>query len=733
MRKVLLFLVLPLQLGGASASLAASEALPMVLEEIVVTAQKREQSIQEVPIAITAFDGNMLENNGATNLVDLNGIAPNVILTELGLIPNIGKFAVRGIAFLDPDPNADPKTGISLDGVSLTRNAGILNDAFDLERVEILRGPQGTLFGRNNLAGTINMVSARPTEEAGGKVKVAVGDNGLRSLRAVANTGAFADGMMRAKIAGVTRDYDGYYKNGYTGTDLGKTDADGVRGTLAFENGRFDATLIADYEREKVIGPGSSNELLDPGGTGYDGKMYTVQQDVDGFSDLETWGVTLESNLETDVGTFTLVANTRDLEYLTFGDFDARPGRIPLGSPPRPPNVARTIFHLARETVHDQQSIELRFADSHSELFDYVLGVFYVQEDYVTTILQNLGPGLPPPLTFASIEFEDAKVFAVNSQDSKSTAFFGQTDIHFTDRLSATVGGRITMDDKKFHAQATFPFTPPPFTPEGDWDEFTWKAGLNFDVNDDVLVYGTVSTGYKGGGYNARASVAQNVGPYDPETLTSYEAGLKGDFLDNRVRVNAAAFFSDYKDVVGVVRRLNAAQRGTEAIQENLGDAEIFGLELESTFLLTDQLTLSLNAAYLDAKWTEFFVDLNNDGIKTDNTHFDLPNAPKWNAYAALDYRLPVADGVAHFHIDGRYMSRHLLAPGVSGDIFYRQAAVISNAFIAYAPDSERFRVSAYCRNLTDEDIRVGALNVVFIQTYFHKPREFGVEFQLNF
>ena len=223
------------------------------------------------------------------------------------------------------------------------------------------------------------------------------------------------------------------------------------------------------------------------------------------------------------------------------------------------------------------------------------------------------------------------------------------------------------------------------------------------------------------------------MGPYEPETLTSYEAGIKGDFLDNRIRVNAAAFFSGYKDVVGNVRRLNAAQRGTEAIQENLGDAEVFGLELESTFLVNEYLTLSFNAAYLDAQWTDFFVDLNNDGIQTDNTDLDLPSAPKWNAHAALDHRLPVADGTATFHIDGRYMSRHLLAPGLSESIYHRQAAAVSNAFIAYAPDGERFRVSAYCRNLTDEDIRVGALNVVFIQTYFHRPREFGVEFQLNF
>lgn len=685
----------------------------LVVYEVIVTAQKREQSIQEVPIAITAMDGNLLESNGANNITDLHGIAPNVILTEIGLVPNIGKIAIRGMAFLDPDPNADPKTGFALDGVPLTRNAGILNDAFDIERVEILRGPQGTLFGRNNLAGTINMVSARPTEEAGGKIKITVGENGLRTVRAVANTGSFADGLLRAKVAGVTRDYDGYYKNAFTGNKLGDTAADGGRLTLALDNGRFDATVIADYQQEDVIGPGISNHMLDPYGTGYDGDKYIVNQNLDGFSDLETWGLTLESNLETDLGIFTLVAGTRDLEYFTYGDFDGRPGRLP------PPPIQ---FHLGRETEHDQQTVELRFADSHSDTLDYVLGVFYLQEEYETHIHTN---------NF-TVPLEQARITARNSQKAKSLAFFGQTDVWVSERLSLILGGRITLDDKEFEQQQ---MTPPfaHLTPDGEWDEFTWKAGLNYRFHDDLMAYATVATGYKGGGFNARASVPWNIGPYGSETVTSYEAGMKGDFLDKRMRINAAAFFADYADIVGVVRRPNAQPRGSEAIQETLGDADIFGIEFETTFLVNEYLSLNFNAGYLDAKWRNFYVDLNNDGMKTDNTHLDLPNAPKWTLYGDVEYRLPVAGGALTLHGDARYMSRHVLLDQVDAPVFHRQARTIFNAFVAYAPDGGRYRISAYGKNLSDESIRVGALNVVWIQNFFHRPREFGVEAQLNF
>ena len=715
MRKVAALLcAFLLSAGGFSIASAEDASSDMVLEEIVVTAQKREQSIQDVPIAITAMDGNLLENNGANNLTDLHGIAPNVVLTEIGLIPNIGKVAIRGIAFLDPDPNADPKTGISIDGVPLTRNAGILNDAFDIERVEILRGPQGTLFGRNNLAGTISMVSARPTEDPGGKIKLTLGENGRRTVRATANTGSFADGRLRAKIAGVTRDYDGYYKNAFTGNDLGETSSDGARFTVAFENDRFDATLIADWTEENVIGPGITNHILDPDGTGFDGDKYTVNQNLDGFSDLENWGVTLESNLETDIGTFTLVASTRDLEYFTFGDFDGKFGPMPF-----PP----IQFHLGRETTHDQQTFELRFADSHSDTLDYVLGVFYLEEDYVTRIHSN---------NFTT-SLAQARNTARNSQRATSLAFFGQSDVHISDRLSLVLGGRITMDDKKFSQHRLFP---PPrilLEPEADWDEFTWKAGAQYAFNDDVMGYATVSTGYKGGGFNARASVPQNVGPYGSETVTSYEAGLKGDFLDSRMRINAAAFFSDYTDIVGIVRRPNGQPRGSEAIQETLGDAEIFGIELETTLLVNEYLSLNFNAGYLDPKWTDFYVDLNNNGVKTDNTHLDLPNAPKWTLYGSIDYRLPVADGALHVHGDARYMSRNVMLEQVDLPVYHRQARTIFNAFVAFSPDNDRYRISVYGKNLSDENIRVGALNVVWIQTFFHPPREFGVEAQVNF
>lgn len=698
--------------GATSASWAAE---PPVLEEIVVTAQKRAQSVQDVPVAMTAFDARAIEDNGAVNLTDLNGIAPNVILQPEGLVPNTGQIAIRGIAFADPDPNAEPKTGISLDGAFLARNNGILLDAFDIERVEVLRGPQGTLFGRNNLAGTISIVTARPTETAGGRLKATVGENGQQIFRAAVNSGSFADGALRAKFSGSSRTYDGYQKNAFNDNDLGDLESYGGRFTLEYDRGQgFDATLIADYAVEHFNGPASSNEAVDPDGTGLDGDEFTVMQDLDGYSDLDTWGMTFEANRDLEAGTVTLVANYRELDYLTFGDFDGR-----VGVTPPPP----LVFHIGRDAEQDQYSVELRFADSHSDLLDYVAGVYYFHEEYSQ---YNLRSG--------TTSIQDAAVLSLNGQDADSAAVFGQTDVNLTERLALVLGGRYTWDEKRFDLDTALQDgTPVTISASETWDQFTWKAGFNYFLNDDTMTYASVATGYKGGGFNSRATVAANIGPYDPEDVISYEIGIKTDLWNKRVRLNGAAFFGEYTDVQGSVRRPGGNPTGTEAITQNLGDSDISGVELEGVWLASERLTLTANLAFLDAEWSDFVADLNNDGIATDNSDLDIAGAPEWSAFAALDYDQPLAGGVLSIHVDARYSDRYNTWGRDNADVFYRDDVTLFNGYVEYAPASERYRISVYGRNLSDETVKSGTVAVLFPLTYYQPPREFGVEAQWNF
>ena len=692
---------------------SGQEQSEAVIEDIVVTAQKREQSLQEVPIAITSIDGDELIGNGADNLGDLSGIAPNVGIWDL-FIPNVAQFSIRGIAFGDPDANADSKTGVMVDGVVRTRTLGLLTNAFDIERIEILRGPQGTLFGRNNLAGTIRLATRRPGEEFGGNFKFSAGNYGSRKAYMAIDTGAFAGGAFRARLSGASVDQGGFFTNSFNGSELGKRDSRGIRATLDFDYGAWDATLILDSEQQDSFGVPLNNFVLEPSGERLDGDPYTVRLDYNGYGESDNSGVTLLSNYETGYGRFSLVASVRELDFSTYADYDGRAGFSP--PPPLP-------LHVGFVTGHEQRSFEAYFSDSHSERFDYVLGLYFVGEDHVTDIFQAV---LIPP-------FDRMAPATINTQQARSVAFYAQTDIWLTDRLAAVVGGRHTRDEKDFGSTIFFSRTTREYAREAEWSDSTWKAGFNYFAGQDLMLYANVSTGYKGGGFNSRATLPQNLGPYDPEYVTNYEAGIKATLLEGRLRLNAAAFMIEYEDVAAIVRRPGLSRGGTDAIQENLGSAELSGLELEAQMALNRQLSVSLNAAYLKSEWKEFLADLNNDGIVTDNSLFDLPAAPEWSFFGAVDYRAPINAGTAHMHLEVRYQSRQTLLAQTNAEFAQRAATTLLNGHVAWAPQSGRFRVSVYGRNLTDKLFRGSAYAGLFPLNTFNAPRIFGMEVRFNF
>lgn len=712
MRNVhILFLALACAPFASTAS--AQEESEALIEDIVVTAQKREQSLQEVPIAITGIEGSALVGDGADNLADLGGIAPNVGIFDL-FLPNVAQFTVRGIAFGDPDANADSKTGVMVDGAVRTRTLGMMTNAFDIERIEILRGPQGTLFGRNNLAGTIRMVTKRPGEEFGGNFKFAVGGRGVRKAHLAIDTGAFADGMFRARLAGASVDQGGFYSNSFNGNELGKRDSRGIRATLDMDYGLFDATLILDSEQQDSFGVPVNNFILEPDGTQLDGDPYTVRQDFDGYGESDSSGVTLLSNYEAEFGRFSLIASARNLDFYLAADYDGRAGFSP--PPPLP-------LHGGFTTDHEQRSLEVYFSDSHSERFDYVMGLYFVEEEHVTDNLQAV---LIPP-------FDRLVTAAVNTQEARSVAFYAQTDIWLGDRLAAVVGGRSTRDEKDFDSTIFFARGPQMFSGDAEWSDSTWKAGLNYFAAEDLMLYANASTGYKGGGFNSRATLPQNLGPYDPEHVTNYEAGLKGVMLEGRLRLNAAAFMMEYEDVAAVVLRPGLTRSGRDTIQDNLGEAELSGLEVEGQLAINRKLTVSLNAAYLKSEWKEFVADLNNDGVATDNSHFDLPGAPEWSFFGAVDFRTPAPQGDLHFHLEARYQSRQALLAQTNAEFARRGANTLLNGHVAWASPNRRFRVSVYGRNLTNELFRGSAAAGVFPRNTFNAPRTAGVEVQFNF
>ncbi|HMQ19524.1 MAG TPA: TonB-dependent receptor plug domain-containing protein, partial [Sphingopyxis sp.] len=292
----LAFSTAPAHAQNADGSAAETTGADETYGEILVTAQRRSESVQDVPIAISAFNAEMVEASGSTNITSLNGLAPNVVLQTQGLVANVPMISIRGMSTADPDPNADPKASTIIDGVYIPFVSSTMLDLFDIERVEILKGPQGVLFGKNNLAGTINVITARPTDDFGGEVRVSAGSYGLKQFRGKINTGRFAGDALAAKLAVNFRDYDGYSRNVITGNRLNGANVKSVRGAIEYDQGgAFNSTLVADWLKQKTTGP--APHVLDNGDPNWDLLPDEVKTDVrkaavlfDPYANTESYG-----------------------------------------------------------------------------------------------------------------------------------------------------------------------------------------------------------------------------------------------------------------------------------------------------------------------------------------------------------------------------------------------------------------------------------------------------------
>ena len=697
------------------------------LEEVLVTAQKVEENIEDVPSSVSSIEGGEVEALGAVDLTDLNGLVPNIVAQRV-MVGNGGSFAIRGIGFYETDPLADSKTQVLLDGAPHARNTGVLHDQLDIERVEILRGPQGPLFGRSSLAGTINVITKPVGEEASLVGRLSLAEYGTRHLRMAAQSGSFMDNTVRARLSAGVRKYDGHVVNAYDGGSLGGIDASNLRLKVDHALDNVHSTLTLYMVDEDMAGLPVTNFIQDPRGVA-DGDVHRVRQDEAGLADSAEEGVTFRSDIETAAGTVTVLANTQQADFLSYFDLDGRAGTTP------PVRGSGLIINLGFGIEHEEESLEIRFRDSHSERWDYTAGVFLFGEESTRISYQNTGA----PYS-ASYGFEDAFVTVEAGQRTKTAAIFGQADFHATPTLSLLFGWRATRDEKMVDIRHDPRPPPAPQTPPrtldltNTWNETTWRAGVSYDLSESSMVYLTTSTGFKPGGFNGRATRVENIGPYEAEYATNHELGLKTQVMDNRARISAAAFITDYEKLVGLVRRPNFTGRGTEAIAINLGDVGIHGLEFESEWILSENLSVDLSFGYLDASWAEFLVDLNNDGVATDNSHLDVILAPRWSASGAVRYVHEVGrleNGRLEFRLDARYQSRYNAYGQSNEDLYYRLPATKWNGAVSFLW-GEGNSVALFGRNLTDEDALAFAYNALVPWGTFDPPRILGVEIQFT-
>lgn len=712
--------------------------------EILVTAQRRSESVQDVPIAISAFNSEMVEASGSTNITSLNGLAPNVVLQTQGLVANVPMISIRGMNTSDPDPNADPKVSTIIDGVYIPFVSSTMLDLFDVERIEILKGPQGVLFGKNNLAGTLNVITARPTDDFGGEARLSLGSYGLKQFRGKINSGRFAGDALAAKVAVNFRDYNGYSRNVITGNRLNGANVKSVRGALEYDpGGVFDSTLVLDWLKQKTTGP--APHVLDNGDPNWDLLPGAVKTDVrktavlfDPFANTESWGGSWNSNLDVGWGTVSAVLGYRDVKYITRGDFDGLITPAPQ-------------LDVTRDFAGDSKSAELRYVSPAGEPVDFVVGAYYQTDKW-----RQFNTVLATPTTTTLTQLY---------QDTESYALFALVNAHPVDGLTLSIGGRYSHDSKDYdiasqvrvNGNQTSSFVT---NRKAKWAEFTPRLTVNYEVTPDVMVYANYSQGYKAGGFNSRGTIPENIGPYDPERVNAFEVGAKTDLFDRLLRLNVAGFVNNYRDLQQSVTKMGAVR--AENITTNVAAAKIYGFEIESLLRPAQGFTIGANLAYLHARYTDFCADTNGVftngaaepgqcgpaqpilingvpngtfAVPTDATGLDLANAPKWSGSLSLDYAIPMSFGEVKLHSDARYSSRFNTwgRSNVAG--YYRDEVVLLNASIAVAGVDERWKVTVYGTNLTDQEVISGATNAgaTPINQFYQAPREFGVDLSFKF
>ena len=676
------------------------EADSAVLEEVVVTARKREESLQDTPISITAFSASALEEANMVDLRDIGKYTPGMSFTSYGMGSNeAGAIFLRGIGQSDHMVTTDPGVGLYIDGVYVGRNQGAALDLLDLERVEVLRGPQGTLFGKNTIGGAVNVISRKPTGTADGHVSLTAGEDG-RLNGSVSREMPLGD-QAAVLVSVLSKQRDGVGEQIFTGSETGDEDSVSGRAQLYWHGRAAEFSLAVDasrarqaamphsfYEQAGWLGVAPCYERV---GDGYAACAPGVEGDpFDSYSldDLDT-GQDLfgaSATLEWDVGEGLVLKSItayRDMEYLGSLEFDGAPERI--------------VYY--RETGGSEQfSQELQFSGSRGEALNWIAGFYYFTED---------GENDQDNDQFGALGHRLTQV------ETNSYAVFGQATMAVTDRLSLTGGLRYTDESKDYDlvfrsldatgAQAYDTagnpvYVVPPTALEDTWDAVSGTVNLRYAIAEEIMVYGTYSRGFRSGGYAARPSALSSVGAYDPEYVDMLEVGLKVLALEDRLRVNAAIYRNDYKDYQAQVNRVGN-RFDTRVL--NAAEAEIDGVEFDVTALFSPTFRVDATFAYTDAQITK--VDLDPSLEANFSAGHRLPYVSKYTFSVSpqLDFRLANGAGVLA-RLD--YSYRDDFFGQIANSPFEQEDGYgLLNARIEYRNAGRDWSVALYGINLADE------------------------------
>ena len=802
-----------------SGQVNAQRSTTTEIEEVVVTAQKREENMQDVAISMSAMDANAIEKSFARTIDDITGMSPNLIINPILGNGTVG-VSIRGMQHAEVEKSFDPAVAIYQDGIYLSSTTGALRNMWDAERIEVLRGPQGTLFGRNTIGGLVHVIRSKPTGEWGGKVVGTFAQDSQTDLKGLINLPEM--GGLSVKLSAASIRGGEYFYNATRDEDQGENDLLMMTADVLFApNDKFDFRVIYDYIDDDtptrplsaIIAPGEGFyglACIDPatgadsgeclGGVNRsDDDLYTVYTSYEQYSELRTDAVTIHANWQfADNHKLAFVFGDRETEELAFNEFDG---------------TSSDVFWTDRPTLENQTSYEFRLESDWSDSLRSTFGLFLWESDY--TLQQNSGIANNINPVPAVTNYTASPLY---SQEVESTAVFGQVDWDVTDRLMLSVGGRWLDEEKEACMTVTgYPVNPlqtllglpagsvaftdisgrdktldpypyllggtiqgaawgvncpdwaasvydDSFDGSASWDEFTPRIAAQYSF-ESGMAYVTYSEGFRSGGFNGRATAPDNTGPYDPESVESWEAGAKFTLFDNRFQLNLAAFTIEYNDKQEDIVKPGTAGQATLTVVENASTATMEGVEMDFTWVIAEGLSLRGNVGLLDASFDDFMASSATGMV--DLSGIALRRAPDMTAGLGLLFERQMAEG--HFFVatlnytwkDDYYISASTNGgdktipvsqggAGFSNNPSLVEAFGIVDASINW--ETENWTISLFGKNLTDETYLMSFLdvggNVVATGPSdptpqyapggwsfgtANRPRYFGAEVQLKF
>jgi iron complex outermembrane recepter protein len=652
------------------------------MEEVLVTATKKAEAeaVQDVPLAVTAFGARQLEGQFVEDLQGLAFRMPNVALDDVGTIKGTANFTIRGLGINSSIPSIDPAVGVFVDGMYLGIIGGVVFDLFDLESIEVLRGPQGLLFGRNVTAGAVLVRTRKPSQELEADFKLSTTDN-LDTVAGASISGPLVADRLAARVTAYYDDDRGWFTNRANGDDFGQSTTWLVRPSISWQP-TDGSELVLRYEHGNIDGdgPAAQNRAL------FSRDSFDFAINDEGYTDVEWDQAIAELNVDVAFGdgVITNILGWRD--YTGGAGFDAD-------------STVNTSLHARILTLQDQLSDELRYAGKFGRV-NLTTGLYWFTQDVNYFENRILAGGAV-----------NASLGGEQSHDAYGA--FAQADVELSDAWVLTLGARYSREEKAARIATFVPSTAASvcdfdartcsfsFSDSHEWSDTTPKIGLQWRLNDDAQLYTFWTKGFRSGGYNLRSTSATAApGPTDPEELDSFEVGAKVDWLDGRLRTNLALFRNKITDMQ---REVNLSDPGVAVLQitRNTADATMQGAELEVLAAVTRGLQITGNVGYTDGEYDVIRFDISGDGIIDQRDYaLRIPRLAKLTWGAGFMWDLDFGASVLTTRVNLNHRDAAAFTDNNLGTL---NAADMLDASIGLSLMDERLRLSLFGKNLLDE------------------------------